>query len=122
MLKSADINALADAGAAVLAVNGKRIGRVGEVYIVDGLRVPVWLSVKTGLFGAINRFVPLQSARVEGDNLVVGYSKARVKHAPPAVEDGHFNPDEEDNLCRHYGVEVPRGPQGGGRKIKTAGT
>ncbi|MBD1543566.1 hypothetical protein G9E11_15240 [Arthrobacter sp. IA7] len=122
MLKSADIDTLADAGAGVLAVDGRRIGQVGEVYVVDGLRVPLWLSVKTGLFGAINRFVPMQGARVEGGYLVVRYSKARVKEAPPAVEDGHFDPDEEDNLCRHYGVEVPRGPQAGGRKIKTAGT
>jgi stress response protein YsnF len=46
--------------------------------------------------------MPIQEARVEGEDLVVPYTKDQVKDAPGVDPDGHVDPAEEDRLYEHY--------------------
>ncbi len=91
-------------GADVLDRNGDKIGSVGQVYLDDNDGHPSWASVKTGLFGTKESFVPLEDANWEGNELRVGYDKDRVKDAPRVDADAHLEPSDEDELYRYYGL------------------
>ena len=64
--------------------SGYKIGDIEAVLSEDGLGFAL---VKSGLFGTIRRLVPLNDVRESGDELVVPYSKDKVKLAPPAEAD-----------------------------------
>ena len=83
---------------------GEKIGKVGQVYLDDTTGQPEWVTVKTGLFGTKENFVPLAAARVEGDELVVDIPKAKVTDAPKLDEDGHLTEAQETELYSYYGV------------------
>ncbi|HEU4907859.1 MAG TPA: photosystem reaction center subunit H, partial [Propionibacteriaceae bacterium] len=63
---------------------------------------PTWVTVKTGLFGTSESFVPLSSARLEGDDILVDYDKDTIKNAPRIDADGDLTPREELALFRYY--------------------
>ncbi len=84
--------------------SGEKIGKVGQVYLDDSSGEPTWVTVKTGLFGTSESFIPLQGARFDGDDLHVGYSKDRLKDAPRVDADGHITPEEERRLYEYYGL------------------
>ncbi|GAA2415413.1 hypothetical protein GCM10010404_87060 [Nonomuraea africana] len=104
-------------GQTVYDRNGDRVGEVKNVYLDDHTDQPEWLTVKTGLFGMHESFVPLRAARVDGDRVEVAYDKAMIKDAPRAdVESGgHLSQDEERELYRYYGLDwnAVSGRQGG---------
>jgi uncharacterized protein (TIGR02271 family) len=91
-------------GANVLDSSGDKIGSVGQVYLDDNDGHPSWASVKTGLFGTKESFVPLEDASWDGNDLRVGYDKDRVKDAPRVDADQHLEPSDEDELYRYYGL------------------
>ena len=64
-----DVSALS--GATVVDTGGNKIGKVGQVYLDDQTGQPEWVTVKTGLFGTKESFVPLALARHDGDHLTV---------------------------------------------------
>ena len=84
--------------------DGDKLGKVGNVYLDDRTGEPAWATVNTGLFGTKESFVPLATARVEGDQLVVPFDKAKVKDAPKVADDGHIGDDEQEELYRYYGL------------------
>lgn len=91
-------------GATVYGADGDKIGTVGQVYVDATDGHPSWVTVRTGLFGTSETFVPLDAASAEGDTLRVGFDKATVKDAPRIDTDGALSPDEEDQLYRYYGI------------------
>jgi uncharacterized protein (TIGR02271 family) len=91
-------------GANVLDSDGDKIGSVGQVYLDDNDGHPSWASVKTGLFGTKESFVPLEDANWDGNDLRVAYDKDRVKDAPRVDADQHLEPSDEDELYRYYGM------------------
>jgi uncharacterized protein (TIGR02271 family) len=97
-----DVNTLT--GSSVVDSSGGKIGKVGQVYLDDQTGQPQWVTVKTGLFGAKESFVPLAAARVEGDRLVVDATKDQVSGAPQVDEDGHISEQEEAEIYRYYGL------------------
>jgi sporulation protein YlmC with PRC-barrel domain len=97
-------------GSTVRDSAGEKIGKVGQVYLDDTTGQPEWVTVRTGLFGTKESFVPLAAARVEGDELVVDIPKGRVTDAPRIDEDGHLSEDQETELYTYYGVS--QGPFG----------
>lgn len=99
-------------GSTVRDSSGDKIGKVGQVYLDDTTGLPEWVTVKTGLFGTRESFVPLAAARVEGDELIVDVPKDRVSDAPQIDEDGHLSEEQEHELYRYYGVDP--GPFGTG--------
>jgi uncharacterized protein (TIGR02271 family) len=83
---------------------GEKIGSASEVYLDDETGQPEWVTVRTGLFGTKESFVPLRDADMTNDGLRVAVSKAKVKDAPKIDTDGHLSPQEEQELYRYYGL------------------
>jgi uncharacterized protein (TIGR02271 family) len=106
MLTRENIENLLNRGGKVMASDGEKIGSIGQLYADDDTGEPTWVTVRTGLFGTHESFVPVEGARVEGDDLVVPYTKDHVKDAPRVDTDGHLEPDEEDRLYAHYEREA----------------
>jgi len=88
----------------VVTEHGDKVGSIGQVYVDDTTGAPNWVTVKTGLFGSAETFVPVESARLDGHDIVVGYSKDSIKAAPRVEADGSLSPEEEQTLYRHYGL------------------
>ena len=83
--------------------SGSKIGSASEVYLDDQTGQPEWVTVKTGLFGTKESFVPLRDADLTDDGVRVRVSKDKVKDAPKIDTDGHLSPQEEEELYRYYG-------------------
>ena len=90
-------------GSTAVGTDGK-LGTVGEVYLDDETGRPEWATVRTGMFGTKESFVPLADADLSGSDLRFPYDKDKVKHAPHIGTDGHLSPDEEAELYRYYGI------------------
>jgi uncharacterized protein (TIGR02271 family) len=91
-------------GADVYDADGDKIGTASEVFLDDSSGNPEWVTVKTGMFGTKETFVPIRDADLTDDGLRVPVSKAAVKDAPKIDTDGHLSPQEEEELYRHYGL------------------
>lgn len=89
----------------VVTEAGDKIGGVGQVYLDDATGAPTWVTVRTGLFGTAETFVPLEGARLVGDDILVAFEKETIKDAPRVEADGTVTPDEERELFRHYGLQ-----------------
>jgi len=92
-------------GLDVVDVDGDKIGTVDEIYVDDDSGGPEFALVKSGLFGMKRRFVPLQGASQEGDELRVAYSKDQFGDAPSLDPDAQLSEAEEAELYRHYGLQ-----------------
>ena len=87
------------------------------------------MTVKTGLFGTAESFVPLGDATVTGGDIRVAYNKDEVKDAPRVDPDGRLTPTEEQRLYAHYGLSsrggytssTPRAGVSGTRGYDTSG-
>jgi uncharacterized protein (TIGR02271 family) len=84
--------------------SGEKIGSAAEVYLDDETGQPEWVTVRTGLFGTRESFVPIRGADLTDDGVRVSVSKDRVKDAPKIDTDGHLSPQEEQELYRYYGL------------------
>ncbi|WP_030329043.1 PRC and DUF2382 domain-containing protein [Streptomyces sp. NRRL B-1381] len=102
-------------GLTVYDNDGEKVGSVGRVYVDDDTGKPDWVTVKTGLFGMKESFVPLAGARRVGSDLHVAHPKESVKDAPRVDADAHLSVAEEEELYRHYGLNRKSGNLGGNR-------
>ncbi|MGW4064861.1 DUF2382 domain-containing protein [Amycolatopsis sp. NPDC004747] len=93
---------------AVVDPEGNKLGKVGNVYLADATHQPEWITVKTGLFGTKESFVPLSGAHTDEDGVHVRVDKDSVSDAPRIDADGHLSPEESTRLYQHYGLPVPR--------------
>jgi uncharacterized protein (TIGR02271 family) len=84
--------------------SGEKIGSAAEVYLDDETGQPEWVTVRTGLFGTKESFVPIRNADLTDDGVRVPVSKDQVKDAPKIDTDGHLSPQEEQELYRYYGM------------------
>ena len=84
--------------------SGEKIGSASEVYLDDETGQPEWVTVRTGLFGTKESFVPIRNADLTNDGVRVPVSKTQVKDAPKIDTDGHLSPEEEQELYRYYGM------------------
>jgi len=84
--------------------SGTKVGSASEVYLDDQTGQPEWVTVKTGLFGTKESFVPIRDADLTDDGVRVHYSKDKIKDAPKIDTDGHLSPQEEEELYRYYGM------------------
>ena len=98
-------------GKDVYDTSGSKIGSASEVYLDDESGQPEWVTVRTGLFGTKESFVPLRDAQLSGEGVRVPVSKNQVKDAPKIDAEGHLSPQEEQELYRYYGVGTGSGQQ-----------
>ncbi|MHC3470614.1 PRC and DUF2382 domain-containing protein [Streptomyces sp. 7R007] len=91
----------------VIDEGGKKIGEAKHVFLDDVTGTPEWVSVKTGMFGTSETFVPIRDARVVDGHTEVPYSKGKVKDAPHVDIDngGHLSETEEHRLYEYYGID-----------------
>ena len=89
-------------GRDIYGSDGAKIGTAVQVYADDETGRPEWVTVRTGLFGTKESFVPLADASVSGDRITVQYDKAFVKDAPSIDEEGHLSEDQEQELYAYY--------------------
>ncbi|WP_344161599.1 PRC-barrel domain-containing protein [Nocardiopsis rhodophaea] len=96
-------------GHRLLDRDGNSVGKIGQVFFDDQTDLPKWVTVRSGLFGTRENFVPLRGAQVVDDDLQVPYMKAMIKEAPSFRVDQHISMQQEDIVYRHYGLdpEVP---------------
>ncbi|MHA6758836.1 PRC and DUF2382 domain-containing protein [Streptacidiphilus sp. PAMC 29251] len=99
--------------------NGDKIGTVDEVYLDDATGRPEWAAVRTGLFGR-DAFVPLTSSEFISDELRVPYEKSQVKDSPDFGVGQHLSPEQELQLYRYYGLDVPHSDSGSGTAAAAA--
>jgi uncharacterized protein (TIGR02271 family) len=89
-------------GRDIYGSDGSKIGAAVQVYADDETGKPEWVTVRTGLFGTKESFVPLADASASGDRITVPYEKAFVKDAPNIDEEGHLSQDQEQELYAYY--------------------
>ncbi|WP_406375721.1 PRC-barrel domain-containing protein [Streptomyces sp. NBC_00647] len=110
----------------VYDVDGNKIGDTKHVFLDEATGEPEWVTVKTGLFGTSESFVPTREAAMVEDHLEVPYAKATVKDAPHVDVDagGFLTVDEEHHLYEYYDIawddgrgwqQVVNRPDQGGR-------
>jgi uncharacterized protein (TIGR02271 family) len=90
-------------GADVVDRTGDKIGTVGQIYLDTTTGEPTWASVKTGLFGMSESFVPLTGADSTSEGVRVDYDKAFVKDAPRVNPESDLSQEEEGTLYSYYG-------------------
>ncbi|MGD7707513.1 PRC-barrel domain-containing protein [Microlunatus sp. Y2014] len=84
---------------------GDKIGTVGQIYLDDATELPNFITVRTGLFGTKETFVPVRDAEFTGDTIVLPYEKAMVKDAPNVEPDGHLERAEQQALFAYFGLD-----------------
>ena len=103
------LRAIAESGGDVRTTSGDKIGSIGQIYVDLSTGEPSWVTVRTGLFGMSESFVPLEGATDNGKDIMVNYDKDTVKDAPRIDADRDLSPDEEETLYAHYGMTSGRG-------------
>jgi uncharacterized protein (TIGR02271 family) len=98
------LHAIAASGGDVRTPHGDKIGSIGQIYVDLSNGEPSWVTVRTGLFGMSESFVPLEGATDNGKDIMVNYDKDTVKDAPRIDADRDLSPDEEETLYAHYGM------------------
>jgi uncharacterized protein (TIGR02271 family) len=108
--------------ATVYGADGDKIGSVGQVYLDDQTNQPTFVTVKTGLFGTKETFVPVSKATTSGDGLQVPFDKAFIKDAPTVEADGSLSPEEERRIYEYYSLDYQDTSAGTGTGTGTGTT
>ena len=114
-------------GRNVVDQEGAKVGRLEEIYIDQHTGRLEWLLINTGLFGTKSSFAPLAGARLDGEDVRIGYSKQEVKDAPSVDADRELSPEEEARLYAHYKLDYSdsrstTGPRRGERDVSGPAT
>ena len=89
----------------VVSADGSKIGSVSNVFVDEGTDTPEWVTVKTGLFGSHESFVPVAGSAIIGDDLQVPFGKDQVKDAPHFDTDTNLSESDEATLYAHYQMQ-----------------
>ena len=85
-----------------------KIGKVEQIYIDQETEQPVWVSVRSGLFGRSETLVPLTGATWDRTALRLAVPKDRVKDAPRVEPGAEVTPEEQERLYDYY-AQADRG-------------
>ena len=102
MLDSRDIGGLQ--GAPVIGQDNDKLGTVGQVFLDATTGAPNWVTVKSGLFGHKETFVPLANATWNREEIHVDIDRETFKEAPRIDADEALTPHNEEALYRYYGM------------------
>lgn len=117
-----DIDRLRDA--VVYDSNGDKVGDVGQVYVDVNSQEPTFVTVKTGLFGRNETFVPLDRATQSADGITLPYEKDFIKDAPNIDADGPIEVADEQRIYEYFKMDYHAGAAGteaGRTGVGTAG-
>lgn len=102
MITTSNLGALM--GAPVLGPDDEKIGTVGQIFLDPDTGNPNWMTVKTGLFGMKESFVPLDTAEWDHERIHIKYDKDLIKGAPRVDTDSALGQSEEADLYKYYGM------------------
>lgn len=86
--------------------DGKKIGEARHVFLDERTGEPEWATVRTGLFGTQETFVPIHEGRIAGDHVEVPVSRTKVRDAPHMdVSKGRLTEQQERELYSFYGFD-----------------
>jgi uncharacterized protein (TIGR02271 family) len=91
-------------GARVTGADGKVVGTVEQVFRDDVDGTPAWARVRSGKTG---RFVPLGSAKVTPEGLLVPFDAQKIIGGPNIDAGQHMSAAQAEELSRYYGLTVP---------------
>jgi uncharacterized protein (TIGR02271 family) len=106
MISQDQINSFVDGN--VIDNDGDKVGNVGQIFLDDQTGEPAWVTVKTGLFGTKENFVPISQAQPDGSDLRVPFDKDTINGAPNVDVDQHLSPEDEAELYSYYGLSYDR--------------
>ncbi|WP_287928425.1 hypothetical protein [Arthrobacter sp.] len=107
MLSLQDIDAIVLSGGIVVAPNGEKIGSVEQIFTGGESGEPVFVTVRTGLFGMSESFVPVDGASLEGSVITAAFTKDFVKDGPRIDSDrGTITDAQEQELYRYFGLNA----------------
>lgn len=109
-------------GSTVYGSDQQKVGKVGHIFLDNQTDSPAFATVRTGMFGQRESFVPLDGADMRDGDIRVPYDSTRINEAPNVdAEAGNLSPGEERELYHHYGLS--QGPSEGSPGATTgAGT
>ena len=92
-------------GMTVRDVDGDKVGEVDSAYQDEQGGYVRYIAVKTGLVGRKRHVIPVDDVSVEGESLVVPYTRQQLEDAPTYSADDDLSPEDEREVYRHYGRE-----------------
>ncbi|GAA1789915.1 hypothetical protein GCM10009712_41590 [Pseudarthrobacter sulfonivorans] len=105
MLSLQDIDNIVLNGGVVVDVAGEKIGSVEQIFTSGDSGEPVFVTVRTGLFGMSESFAPLSGASLEESVIRVAFAKDTVKNGPRIDSDrGAITETQEQELYSYYGL------------------
>lgn len=105
MLSLQDIDNIVLNGGIVVDVAGEKIGSVEQVFTSGDSGDPLFVTVRTGLFGMSESFAPLSGASLENSVIRVAFAKDKVKNGPRIESDrGVITETQEQELYSYYGL------------------
>lgn len=113
MLSLQDIDNIVLNGGIVVDVAGEKIGSVEQVFTSGDSGDPVFVTVRTGLFGMSESFAPLSGASLEESVIRVAFAKDTVKNGPRIDSDrGAITETQEQELYTYYGLDAGTSTEG----------
>jgi hypothetical protein len=95
-------------GGIVVTSDGATIGSVEQIFLSEESGEPAFVTVRTGLFGMSESFVPLAGASIDGSRIHVAFAKDLIRNGPRIESDrGAITTDEESELYRYYDTGTP---------------
>ncbi|MCZ9882913.1 hypothetical protein [Arthrobacter sp. B2a2-09] len=105
MLSLQDIDNIVLNGGIVVDAAGEKIGSVEQIFTSGDSGDPVFVTVRTGLFGMSESFAPLSGASLEESVIRVAFAKDKVKNGPRIESDrGVITETQEQELYSYYGL------------------
>jgi hypothetical protein len=105
MLSLQDIDNIVLNGGVVVDAAGEKIGSVEQIFTSGDSGEPVFVTVRTGLFGMSESFAPLAGASLEESVIRVAFAKDTVKNGPRIESDrGAITEAQEQELYSYYGL------------------
>ncbi len=107
-------------GQHVVDCEGEKIGRLEDIYFEMGVPEPAFACVQAGMLGRRHVLVPLAGASLSRDEVRVAYRHDQVKDAPQVEPGAALEPGIEQELARHYEIELTAAPAGSDRRYESA--
>lgn len=107
-------------GQNVVDCDGKKIGKLEDVYLAAGSSEAVFAYVKTAKLGPRHFLVPLAGASLSRDHIHVAYQLHQVELAPQFEPGATLDSGMEQDLARHYDLELTDSPVGDAPRYESA--
>ena len=95
-------------GRDVLDRDGRKVGKLRDLFLDSHTDRPEWAGVSTGFLGRKLALVPLAQATEAEGAVRVAFTEQRIKDAPTMDPDMELSQSKEEGLYRHYGLDYSR--------------